>query len=111
MRRRWRAWRICSRTVRWSWAHGSPFEVRDWSQQACRVRIGAREAQAFRGSHSLGDPTQVLPQWLRHATQGGAVLEAGTVVTTGTWCGLLLAQAGDEVVVAFDGLGEARVQL
>jgi hypothetical protein len=34
-----------------------------------------------------------------------------TVVTTGTWCGLLEAQAGDAVHVEFDGIGDARVQL
>jgi 2-keto-4-pentenoate hydratase len=36
---------------------------------------------------------------------------AGTVITTGTWCGLLPAQPGDRVVVRFDGVGEAAVQV
>ena len=35
---------------------------------------------------------------------------AGTVVTTGTWCGVLHATAGDRVVVAFDGIGRAEVR-
>jgi 2-keto-4-pentenoate hydratase len=39
------------------------------------------------------------------------VLPAGTVVTTGTWCGLLPARAGDEVEVQFDGIGAASVRL
>jgi 2-keto-4-pentenoate hydratase len=84
---------------------------RDWTQQRCQVRVGEQAAQAFRGSHSLNDPVYVLPQWLRHATQGGAVLAAGTVVTTGTWCGLLQAQAGDAVEAGFEGIGTVRVQL
>ena len=50
-----------------------------------------------------------LPAWLKHATRGGRVLQAGSVVTTGTWCGILHAQAGDTVTVKFDGIGEARV--
>lgn len=87
-----------------------PFAGRDWSVQACSVQIGTQAPQAFRGSHSLGDPLRVLPAWLRHATAGGRALPAGTVVTTGTWCGLLRAQPGDRVVVRFDGLGEAAVQ-
>lgn len=88
-----------------------PFQARDWSQQACRVRIGDAGTHEFRGTHSLGNPVRVLPAWLRHATQGGTVLRAGTAVTCGTWCGVLPAQAGDKVHVAFDGIGEAQVQL
>jgi 2-keto-4-pentenoate hydratase len=83
---------------------------RDWARQVCRVQIGGQPEQVFTGSHSMGDPAWVLPAWLRHATRDGSTLPAGTVITTGTWCGLLLAQAGDAVTVAFDGIGQARVQ-
>ncbi|HUG22693.1 fumarylacetoacetate hydrolase family protein [Piscinibacter sp.] len=88
-----------------------PFAPRDWAQQALTVRIGDRPAERFRGTHALGDPAWLLPQWLRHATRGGATVPRGTVVTTGTWCGLLEAQAGDAVDVEFDGIGRASVQL
>ena len=84
---------------------------RDWSAQACHVRIGTHAPQIFRGTHSLADPAFVLLAWLRHATRNGAVLAAGSVVTTGTWCGVLHAQAGDAVEVAFDGIGAASVRL
>lgn len=87
-----------------------PYADRDWAQQPCRVEIGV-QASEFRGTHSCGDPAFVLPAWLRHATQDGTVLPAGAVVTTGTWCGALEAQAGDRVRVVFDGVGEASVQL
>lgn len=88
-----------------------PFDAaRDWRAQRCSVTIGAQAPLAFVGSHSMGDPVAVLPRWLRHATRHGA-LPAGSVVTTGTWCGLPLAAAGDRVVVRFEGIGEARVQL
>lgn len=90
----------------------TPFDAaRDWSAQICRVRIGGQASQVFKGSHSLADPAFVLPAWLRHATRDGAVLAAGSVVTTGTWCALLMAEAGDEVSVEFEGIGAARVQL
>lgn len=88
-----------------------PFQARDWDAQTCTVRIGAQPVRAFRGSHPLRDPAFVLPAWLRHATRDGATLAAGTVVTTGTWCGIPLAEAGDEVEVVFDGIGAARVRL
>ncbi len=87
-----------------------PLRAVDWAQQRCEVQIGA-ERLAFTGTHSLGDPAWLLPQWLRHATRDGAVLGAGTAVTTGTWCGLPLAQAGDLVRVVFEGIGQAEVRL
>ena len=87
-----------------------PFAPRDWAAQTCHVTIGAAE-QRFQGSHSLADPAFVLPAWLRHATRHGGVVPAGSVVTTGTWCGLLFAQPGELVTVTFDGIGDARVHL
>jgi 2-keto-4-pentenoate hydratase/2-oxohepta-3-ene-1,7-dioic acid hydratase in catechol pathway len=88
-----------------------PFAARDWARQACTVQIGQAAAQAFQGTHSLQDPAWLLPTWLRHVTRAGAMVPRGTVVTTGTWCGLLEAKAGDKVRAVFDGIGEAEVQL
>jgi 2-keto-4-pentenoate hydratase len=88
-----------------------PFAARDWAQQSCSVQIGGAAAQTFRGTHSLGDPAWLLPIWLRHLTRHGATVPKGTIVTTGTWCGLLDAHQGDRVRAVFDGIGEAEVQL
>jgi 2-keto-4-pentenoate hydratase len=88
-----------------------PFALRDWSAQPCRVSIGSSPPADWRGSHACVDPAWVLAGWLRHATRDGQAVPAGTVVTTGTWVGLLHAQPGDEVSVTFDGIGRANVQL
>ena len=88
-----------------------PFAARDWSQQACTVQVGDAAPQAFRGTHSLGDPVWVLPTWLRHVTRHGATVPRGTVVTTGPWCGLLEVKAGDRVKAVFEGIGEAEVRV
>lgn len=88
-----------------------PFAARAWDQQECRVRIGKGEAKRFRGSLGIGDPAWVLPPWLKHVTRRGATVPKGTVVTAGTWCGLLDASAGDVVVAEFPGIGVASVQL
>ena len=87
-----------------------PFVPRDWAVQVCRVAIGSLPVAEHRGTHSLADPARVLPGWLRHATRGGRRLPAGTIVTTGTWCGLPLAAAGDRVHIEFPGIGVADVQ-
>ncbi|MEX8518819.1 MAG: fumarylacetoacetate hydrolase family protein [Leptothrix sp. (in: b-proteobacteria)] len=83
----------------------------DWSNQTCVAQIGTQAVVERQGSHPLGRPTAVLPAWLRHATQNGQVLPAGTVVTTGTWVGLLDAAAGERVTVEFAGIGAAQLQL
>lgn len=88
-----------------------PFEPKDWSRQTCQVRVGRAEWQTFKGTHSLADPTWVLPGWLRHATRDGSGIPAGTVVTTGTWCGWLDAKPGDHVEAKFPDIGCASVQL
>ncbi|MCA0211877.1 MAG: fumarylacetoacetate hydrolase family protein [Proteobacteria bacterium] len=88
-----------------------PFVARDWSAQTCEVTVGPQAPQSFTGTHSLGDPAWLLPTWLRHATRDGQTVPAGTVVTTGTWCGMLKAAAGDQVIARFDGVGEVTVQL
>jgi 2-keto-4-pentenoate hydratase len=88
-----------------------PFVARDWAAQRCTVQIGSQGTVERRGTHALGDPAWLLPSWLRHVTREGETVPAGTVVTTGTWCGMLPASAGDRVVVRFEGVGEASVLL
>lgn len=97
-----------------------PFDAqRDWAAQRCRVQLswgqdpaqpGADdELREFVGTHSLGDPAWVLPAWLCHATRHGQTLAAGSVVSTGTWCGLMRARPGQTVTVQFEGIGSASV--
>ncbi len=88
-----------------------PFVPRDWATQVARVQVGAQAPVEFQGTHSLADPAFLLPAWLRHATRHGHSLPAGTVVTTGTWVGILHAAAGDLVTAEFPGVGSASVQL
>ena len=88
-----------------------PFERRDWSAQRCRVEIGEQQPVERQGTHSLADPAFLLPAWLRHATRQGHTLPRGTVVTTGTWVGILHAAPGDLVTAEFAGVGSASVQL
>jgi 2-keto-4-pentenoate hydratase len=89
----------------------SPFSARDWSSQPCIVTVGRRPPVERRGTHTMADPAWVLPEWLRHATARCGTLRAGTVVTTGSWVGMLEASRGDAVAVSFPGIGSARLQL
>lgn len=88
-----------------------PYAARDWSAQRCEARVGAQEPVVRTGTLSVGEPTWLLPIWLRHATRHGATVAASTVVTTGTWVGVLPAQRGDFVSVEFPGIGRTTLQL
>ena len=88
-----------------------PYAPRDWATQACTASIGRHPVVQHTGTHTLGDPTWLLPTWLRHATRHGVMVPAGTVVTTGTWVGMLPAQPGDAVSIEFTGIGRAELHL
>jgi 2-keto-4-pentenoate hydratase len=88
-----------------------PYAARDWASQRCETRIGSREPVLRTGTHPLSDPAWLLPAWLRHATRNGAVVPAGTVVTTGSWVGVLPVARGEAVVVEFPGIGRAEAAL
>lgn len=91
--------------------HWVPFAPRAWDRQRCRVQIGNAPAREFVGTHSLADPAWLLPQWLQHVTsREGRAVPKGTVVTTGTWCGMLPAAVGDRVHAAFEGVGEVELR-
>ena len=88
-----------------------PYRTVDWAVQRCTVSVGQQTLVERQGSHSLQDPAWLLPQWLRYVTQHYGAVPAGTVVTTGSWCGLLLADAGDTVTATFDDIGVVTVML
>jgi len=88
-----------------------PYTRRDWARQTCVVTIGPNAPVTCTGTHALGNPAWLLPAWLRHATRDGQAVPAGSVVTTGTWVGVLPAHAGDDVTVEFEGIGRAALRL
>lgn len=99
-------------------AHGAlvlgpwvPFKAVDWQRQTCSVRLNGVEHGPYQASHPCGDPLWVVPAWLRHAAARDGGVPAGTVVTTGTWCGIVWVQEAAEVHVVFDGIGEASLHV
>jgi 2-keto-4-pentenoate hydratase len=64
-----------------------------------------------RGSNPAGDPFLSLTRIANHLHAFGLHLEAGQVVTTGSWTGLTWVEAGQRVVGGFDGLGEVVVDV
>ena len=87
-----------------------PWRCVDWAAQAGSLQVAGEPPVAFQGSHPLGTPPWLLPAWLRHLCRHGATVPAGTVVTTGAWCGALPLLPGQRACARFDGLGEVTLQ-
>lgn len=88
-----------------------PYAAIDWASQHCEAKIGDAETVVREGTHPLADPTWLLPIWLRHLTRHGQTVPAGTVVTTGSWVGILPCRRGDQVTAEFPGIGAVRLSV
>jgi 2-keto-4-pentenoate hydratase len=83
----------------------------DLAAQAAQLWINDRLLAEARGTHPLGDPSQLLPWMVAHAAGRCGGLLRGDIVTTGSWTGMHFAAPGDVVAARFPGLGEARLTL
>ncbi|WP_198085066.1 fumarylacetoacetate hydrolase family protein [Variovorax sp. E3] len=88
-----------------------PYKAVDWASQRCETKVGSTETVVRTGTHPLADPAWLLPIWLRHLTRHGHTVPAGTVVTTGSWVGVLPCRRGDQVTAAFPGIGAVRLSV
>ncbi|RQO45121.1 2-keto-4-pentenoate hydratase [Variovorax sp. KBW07] len=89
-----------------------PYAAVDWASQRCEAKVGdAAETVVRVGTHPLADPAWLLPIWLRHLTRHGQTVPAGTVVTTGSWVGVLPCRRGDQVTAEFPGIGAVRLSV
>lgn len=92
--------------------YGAP--VADWrhldlTTLPVRLTIDGEERLAVRGGNTAGDPL-ALVVWLAGAlSRRGSGLTAGTIVTTGTYTGLIPVGPAASVAAELDGLG--RVEL
>lgn len=82
----------------------------DWRALRATVRRNGSVVADTRGGHPLGDPTLLLPWFVRHAARRGRALCAGDLVTAGTWVGIVPAHRGDRIDVEFDGVGRAQAR-
>lgn len=82
----------------------------DWSTLRAIVRRNGEVAANTRGGHPLGDPSVLLPWFVRHVAERGYDVRAGDIVTAGTWAGMVPASPGDTVAVEFPDIGSASAR-
>lgn len=82
----------------------------DFRAQRAELWVDGRRVKAVTGTHPYGNPARLLPWARTHAASRGG-LQAGDLVTTGSWTGMDFVRQGAEVRAVFPGVGEAVVQL
>lgn len=91
-----------------------PLRVIDWPMQTASLEIGGAVVGRYQGSLPCVDPWWTVPEWLSHAVTRHGHLAAGSVVTTGSWCGVVWRSATEQPVqirASFDGIGAASLTL
>lgn len=82
----------------------------EFATREVTLEVNGVETVRCRGGHPLEDPLFLLPWLAGHvAAEYPDGLQAGDVVTTGTWTGLVAAKPGDRVRASFDGIGAVEV--
>ena len=76
-----------------------------------RVIIDGEVVHQGLGGHPLGDPLIPLLRMANHLSQRGIGLQAGDVITTGSYAGCRWVAPGAQVTVEFAELGAASVKL
>ncbi|WP_116472533.1 2-keto-4-pentenoate hydratase [Zobellella maritima] len=107
-------WRLADNQINGALVVGSG--IADWQgikfgSQPVILRFNGVEQANKTGGHPLGDPTQLLGWAVNHLVARNGGLQAGDLITTGTWTGMIFVEPGTEVEVVFPGIGEARVSL
>ena len=82
----------------------------DFAVLEAEVLVNGKSAKKSAGSHPSGDPSSLVPWTIEHVAGRGG-LQAGDVITTGSWVGIVPVSPGDEVAARFAGIGEARLRL
>lgn len=87
------------------------FAALDLATIAGRASINGAEIGHGVGGDALGHPLEPLAWLANSLNRRGAMLRAGEVVMTGSIVATHWLQAGEEMVVEIDGLGEARLAM
>ncbi len=82
----------------------------DLPRLALQVRVEGELVHEAVGGHPLDDPLAPVVWLANHLSERGLALEAGCIVTTGSFNGLRTVPAGQRCEAVFSGLGSAEVR-
>lgn len=90
---------------------GIPFRGQDFTDVPVRLVVDGHVMIERRGGNTGGDPRRLLRWMIEHAARRRGGLEAGAMITTGSYTGMIFVEAGARVEAAFEGLGRAETQV
>lgn len=90
---------------------GRPWDGAPLASAEVTVTVDGRPIFSEQGSNPAGEPFPLLVWLVAHLAGRGERLPAGSLVTTGSLCGILWVEAGAEVVAEIAGLGRVELRL
>lgn len=83
----------------------------DLSAASVRLIVNGEVVREGKGEAVLGNPLDALADFVVQAAREGRAIEAGEIVSTGTWTQPYMAQQGDRIVADFGPLGIVEVEI
>ena len=84
----------------------------EYAHSSVSINSNKRDIEEKALRHPLADPLSLLPWLAKHvASQYPPGLQAGDIITTGTWAGLIEAHPGEIINASFSGIGAVRVSV
>lgn len=83
----------------------------DLSAASVRLIVNGSPVREGKGEAVLGNPLDALADYVAEAGREGRAIEAGEIVSTGTWTQPYMAQQGDRIVADFGPLGIVEVEI
>lgn len=81
-----------------------------YANSCVSIKSNKRDIKGRELRHPLADPLSLLPWLAKHAaSQYSPGLQAGDIITTGTWAGIFEAHPGEIVKASFSDIGEVSV--
>jgi 2-keto-4-pentenoate hydratase len=90
-------------------ADGIAFCDLSLAEAPVRLAIGGRTVIEAKGGNPAGDPRWLFEWLVTHCAQCRGGLRAGSLVTTGSYTGMLFVDPGVCVEAAFEGIGSVQV--
>jgi 2-keto-4-pentenoate hydratase len=83
----------------------------DLAAASVRLIVNGAPVREGKGEAVLGNPLDALADYVAEAGREGRVIEAGEIVSTGTWTQPYMAQQGDRISADFGPLGIVEVEI
>lgn len=108
-----RMWALADNQTNGAFAYdpaGLPWRDTNYTDAQVRLEVNGKVVVDQAGGNSGGDPRALFVWLVNHCAMGRGGLAAGTIVTTGSYTGMIFIEPKAEVRATFAGLGTCEVR-